>query len=287
MSTNGQRTVGITGASGYLGGVISQRLQQDGWRTIAMVRSPSAPGSRKFDIGVTPEADLFDGIDAIVHCAYDMSLVEPSDIRRVNVDGTGAFLRCARDQGVSRVLVLSSMSAFEGTRQMYGQAKLAIESAARESNAHSVRPGLVYGPRAGGMAGTLARLARLPVIPLVASKSHQFTVHEDDFAAAVSALLAAPSLPDIPIGIANPLSVPFPRLLEHFAREQGRSCRFLPVNWRLLDVGLRLAERLKVPLPVRADSLLGLVEPAPMVPNLEVLEDLGIRLRRFGQPVPP
>ncbi|MGO8870853.1 MAG: hypothetical protein ACLQPH_05525 [Acidimicrobiales bacterium] len=53
-----------------------------------------------------------------------------------------------------------------------------------------------------------------------------------------------------------------------------------------MRAGLRLAERLGEPLPFRADSLLGLAHPAPSVPNLEVLDGLGVSLRRFGQPVP-
>ena len=45
---------------------------------------------------------------------------------------------------------------------------------------------------------------------------------------------------------------------------------------------LRAAELLPVKLPVRADSLLGLVRPAPNVPNLEVLDQLGVVLQPFA-----
>ena len=45
---------------------------------------------------------------------------------------------------------------------------------------------------------------------------------------------------------------------------------------------LRAAELLPLRLPVRADSLLGLVRPAPHVPNVEVLEQLGIVLQPFA-----
>jgi hypothetical protein len=94
-------------------------------------------------------------------------------------------------------------------------------------------------------------------------------------------------VPYDPIGIANPLRVPFRQILDRFARDQGRRCRFVPLDWRLVQAGLSVAEKLPLPEVIRADSLLGLVRPAPLVPNLEVLQSLGIRLRRFGQPVPP
>jgi nucleoside-diphosphate-sugar epimerase len=280
------KRVAITGASGYLGGVIRERLRADGWQTIDLVRKRSDGAARSFTIAGPHPSGLLTGIEALIHCAYDMSLHERADIWRVNVDGTRQLLELAKKSGVKSVIVLSSMSAFEGTEQIYGQAKLQIEADARELGACSIRPGLVYGPRSGGMAGTLTRLVGLPLVPLIAPRSYQFTVHEDDFADAVSALVTSENKLIDPIGIANPMPVPFRRILEGFARDQGRRCKFLPIDWRLVNRILRTAERLHIPLPVRADSLLGLVNPAPSVPNLDVLESIGIQLRRFGQPIP-
>jgi hypothetical protein len=42
---------------------------------------------------------------------------------------------------------------------------------------------------------------------------------------------------------------------------------------------MRVAERLPVALPIRADSLLGLVRPANALPNAELLDDLGLSAR--------
>jgi nucleoside-diphosphate-sugar epimerase len=280
-------TVGITGTGGYLGGVIRQRLQSENWNIIDLVRTPHGSRARPFTMGGPQPADLLTGVDVLIHCAYDMTLRQPSDIREVNVEGTRKLLQLARASGVGRVVVLSSMSAYEGTQQIYGLSKLAIEDHARELGACSIRPGLVYGPRAGGMAGTLGRLARLPLVPVMAPHALQFTVHEDDLAEAVVALIGADQLPAAPIGVANPEPVPFSRILKGLARQQGRRARTVPVDWRLVLALLRAAERLNVPLPVRSDSVLGLVHPATSVPNQAVLDALGVRFRRFGQPVPP
>jgi nucleoside-diphosphate-sugar epimerase len=287
VTTGRVGTAGITGASGYLGGVIKQRLQAIGWNTIDLVRTPRGSDARSFTIGAPLPADLLTGVDVLIHCAYDMTLRRPADVQKVNVEGTRDLLELARTSGVERVIVLSSMSAYEGTRQIYGLSKLAIEQHAHEMGACAIRPGLVYGPRAGGMAGTLSRLARLPLVPVMASTAHQFTVHEDDLADAVVALTAVDRLPAVPIGVANPEPVPFVRVLEGLARQQGLVARTVPVDWRLVLALLRTAERMHVPLPVRSDSVLGLVHPAPSVPNLAVLDALGVRFRRFGQPVPP
>jgi nucleoside-diphosphate-sugar epimerase len=279
--------VAISGASGYLGGVIRDRLRGDGWRTIDLVRTVRGADCRRYEIGGEIASDLLVGVDVLIHCAYDMTLRTPDDIWRVNVAGSRRLLESARDAEVRRTIVLSSMSAFDGTAQLYGQSKLEIEKDAARLGACSVRPGLVYGRRAGGMAGTLARLACLPVVPLISTSARQFTVHEDDFADAIAALVKAEEAPTEPVGVANPVGVPFWKILERFAAEQGRRCRFVPIDWRVVRAILVLAEGLGVNLPVRSDSLLGLVHPASFVPNLETLQSLGIRLRRFGQAVPP
>ncbi len=286
MSTPPLPTVAITGASGYVGGVLRARCAERGWPIVSLVRSPTGEGARRYTLDEPPDADLLAGVDVLIHCAYDLSVVRPPDIWRVNVGGTRALLELARRSGVTRTIVVSSMSAYAGTLQLYGQAKLDVEAHARGAGAIAVRPGLVYGPDAGGMAGALTALTRLPLVPVVAARSHQFTVHQDDLADAMEGLALAPDVPADPVGLANPQPVAFREIIEGLARMSGRRCRTIPVGWRFLHAGLRLCERAGVPVPFRSDSLLGLVHPAPAVPNLEVLDALSVSLRRFGEPVP-
>jgi len=84
---------------------------------------------------------------------------------------------------VDKIIFLSSISAFEGCRSLYGKAKLEIEKVAADLGATIIRPGLVYGSeRPGGMYGSLQRVvARFPIMPLIGSGKHlQYLVHEDD-----------------------------------------------------------------------------------------------------------
>ena len=286
MTDPGISTVAITGSSGYLGGLLRGRLIEDGLRVISLGRTNSGSDSRRYVIEESPPPDLLSDVDALVHCAYDMKVRREQDIWAVNVEGSQRLLEYALASGVRRTIVLSSMSAFEGTQQLYGRSKLAIESIAAKHHAISVRPGIVYGPNAGGMAGALSALTRLPVVPLVASQSHQFTLHEDDFTAAISALIRANNASWDPIGLANPVPVSFRDLIAGLARLSGHSCRTVPLDWRFVLAALRTCEALRIDLPFRADSLVGLANPAPIVPNLEIWHELGITLRRFGQPVP-
>jgi nucleoside-diphosphate-sugar epimerase len=278
------RVAAVTGASGYLGSRISAKLEASGWRVLRLVRTPSAgdPWARHYDIREPIAGDLLDPAEVVVHAAYDFSVTSRTDIWATNVDGTRRLLAAAKEAGVRRIIVLSSMSAYEGTGQLYGQAKLAIEAATFASDGCVVRPGLVYGDHPGGMTGALRRATRLPIVPLVAGNAHQFPVHEDDLVTAIAAIADADTVPAVPIGIAQPSAISFRDLLVAIAAQDGRECRFVPVPWRVVYWSLRIAQALRVPVPMRADSLLGLVRPATSIPNSDVLERLGVTLRTLG-----
>ena len=128
------------------------------------------------------------------------------------------------------------------------------------------------------MIGTLKRLSRLPVVPVCRRHPDQFTVHAEDVAAGFAELVAHRPL-GTPLGLAYPEPVAFSRIIDGLAA--GRHPRFVTIPWRPAYAALRLAERAGVPLPVRADSLLGLVRPAPRVPNVEAWSRMGVRLRPF------
>jgi nucleoside-diphosphate-sugar epimerase len=281
--TETTRVAAVTGASGYLGGLIAHRLEAEGWRVVRLVRRPRlGEESRRYDIAADVAPGVLDGVDLLVHAAYDFTLTRRDDIWRVNVAGTRRLLDAARPSGVTRIVVLSTMSAYPGTTQLYGQAKLDIESATARVGGVAVRPGLVYGDHPGGMAGALRALTRHPVVPLVAGDAHQFPVHERDLVDAVAAICTTEQPPPGPIGVASPEPITFRRLLEAFAAAEGRRPRFVPIPWQLLYWGLRGAEVLRLPVPFRADSLLGLVRPAPAVPGVESLQKLGVHLRPFS-----
>lgn len=236
---------------------------------------------RPFDLAMPIEPEVLESVDVLVHTAYDFSLTRSADIWRVNVEGARRLVNAARIAKVRRVLVLSTMSAYPGTTQLYGRAKLDIEAATLAAGGCAIRPGLVYGDDPAGMAGALLKVTRLPIVPLVAGSARQYPVHVDDLMTAIAVLASADTQPTGPIGIASSTPVAFRDLLEGLAAQEGRRCRFVPVPWQLVYWGLRAGELLPGTLPFRADSLLGLVRSAPFVPGGEELDRLGITLREF------
>lgn len=275
--------VAVSGITGYVGAAIGADLATAGHTVIGLSRRPAGGDDwRQYALDTPVRADLLDGVDALVLCAWDLSLTSSADIRRVNVEGSQRLIELAAARGVRSVFV-SSMSAYAGTSQLYGQAKLACEATAIRVGANAVRPGLVYGGGTeGGMIATLERLARLPVLPVIGARSHQYTVHVDDLAHALRSLLESRAVTATTAGLAHPDPVRFDDLLRGLAAARARRLRVVPIPWRPVYEAMRLAERLGVTLPLRADSVLGLVRPAPGVPNVDLWRSLAVELRPWS-----
>jgi len=282
MSATGN-VVALTGANGYLGGVLLSAFAAEAWDTVAVVQPSRTMASHTiaFDLAHPVDAPALRGIDVLVHCAYDLTLRSRRDIWAVNVAGTQRLLTAARAAGVKRCIVLSSMAAFPGTQQLYGSAKLAIEAIALEHGAIVVRPGLVYGPHAGGLVGALRESLKTPVVPLFAPRSFQYLVHEDDLANAVVRLASVPIPPRGPIAVAHPQPTGIRALLEALAQANSQHVRLIPLPWQPAFLALKAGERLGAKLRFTADSLWGLAHPAPP-PSMEALHSLGITPRRFA-----
>ena len=276
----------VTGASGYLGSQICDTLESRGWQVVRLARSTGRIHGQvlPYDLAAPVTAQVREALrsaNALIHAAYDLSLTSSDDIWRVNVEGTRRLLEAAKEAAVGRIIVFSSMSAFAGTSQIYGRAKLDIEARTIECGGCAVRPGLVYGDQAGGMAGAIRRLTTLPVVPVIAGGAGVYTVREEDLMRAIALLASATTLEPGTISIAHPGRVTLLNLLRTFAAQEDRRCRFVPVPWQLVYWLLRSGELMRLHLPFRADSLLGLIHTAPGLAGEDQLARLGVTVHAF------
>lgn len=273
----------ITGATGYVGAAIAAGAREDHHDVLALSRRPTAGLQwRTYELDMAPPSDLFRDVEVVVHCAYDLTLTRARDIARVNVEGTHRLVQATAAAG-ARFVLISSMSAYPGTRQIYGRAKLAAERAVLAAGGKVVRLGLVYGDDGKGMIGALQRLVGLPITPVIGRNANQFTVHVNDMVRGVLRLALGTERGHEPLGLAHPRPVRFEDLLTTLAHRTGTSLRPLHVPWMAAYGGMRAAEALRVPLPLRADSILGLVRPAPFVPRADRWAELGVRVRSFEE----
>lgn len=272
----------LTGANGYLGGLIARRLRERGWDVVGMTRNPK-PGEVKFVLGEPVAIDSLRGADALIHCAYDFKPTTWDGIRATNVEGSAHLFRAARDAGVPRTLLISTISAYDGCVSMYGRAKLEIEAHAREAGAWVIRPGLIYGDTPGAMFGRLVSQVRAAsLVPMPGDgRQMMFTVHEDDLTEAIARALETSPAAAEPVTVANETPIAFRDIMQGIAAKLDRKLTILPVPWRAMWLGLRGAEVARVPIGLRSDSLVSLVnqDAAPRL-NAEAL--LGVRCRPFN-----
>ena len=168
----------VTGATGFVGGHIAEKLRGMGHEVVSLVR-PTSDTRLLQEWGVERiEGDLTDptavrraceGIDAVVHAAAKVGEWGPiEDYRRVNVEAFGTLLEAARERPLSRFVLVSSLGVYaardhHGTDESeplpethidgYTQTKVEAETLAlRYHRDHGlplaiIRPGFVYGPR--------------------------------------------------------------------------------------------------------------------------------------------
>jgi ornithine--oxo-acid transaminase len=180
----------VTGASGFIGGHLAQRLVQDGYQVRCLVRSRSDTSLLgELDVEIA-EGDLesagsltraAEGCRYVLHCGALVSDWAPAkEIAGINVGGTRNMLEASVKASVERFIHFSTTDVYgypggaaidetyAATRftNWYAQTKLAAEAEVlRVGEAHALdtvilRPATVYGPRSKEVVGEIARAMR-------------------------------------------------------------------------------------------------------------------------------
>jgi nucleoside-diphosphate-sugar epimerase len=278
------KTIAVTGASGFIGRHVCEHFSRLGWNVRALVRSTSTypfdePGIELVACDLPDRLDdaRLSGVDALVHGAYMTRFVDLASAERVNRLGTERVLEAVRRAAIPKVLFISSQSAHERAQSYYGRSKLELE---RLFGANDVvfRSGLVIGKKGDGLFHRMCHtLERAKVVPLFGG-GHQplQTVHVDDFAKAVEAALVRELSGRFVI--AHPEALEMRAFFRAIAARLGARPLFVPFPIAPMLLLLRLVERLRIPLPVSSENLLGLkcLRADDTRPDLE---KLGITLR--------
>ncbi|HZL12724.1 MAG TPA: NAD(P)-dependent oxidoreductase [Verrucomicrobiae bacterium] len=274
----------ITGSNGYVGGCVKNYFSARGWEILELTRQPGQNSRAvKFQLGGEILPQELAGVSAFVHCAYDFKPLRWNEIVAVNVEGSRKILEAARAAKIPKIIFISSISAFDGCRSLYGKAKLEIEKIALANGALVIRPGLVYGNDSGGMFGKLtAQIHNSSVIPMIGDGSQiQFLVHNEDLCAFIERYASGEIMlsPQI-LTAANEQPWPFKKLLLEIARAQNKKVKFIPLPWRLVWLGLKAAEICGLKLNFRSDSLISLMHQNPS-PDFSANANIGLNCRPF------
>ncbi|MPZ50075.1 MAG: NAD-dependent epimerase/dehydratase family protein [Dehalococcoidia bacterium] len=244
----------VTGANGFVGSHIADRLQGQGVDIRLMLRRTS---SIAFLGGVKDyervEGDMRNaesltaavrGVGTVIHCAGLTNARTEAEYQAINGEGTAVLARAAAEAGVKRFVYVSSLAAQgpspDGSTSIpdvahpissYGRSKLAGEYATltekERMSVAIVRPPVVYGERDHALL-PFYRIASLGVLPVLGGGQNQVSfVHTHDCADAIirAALTAGRSGGIYTIADGPPHT--WRGLVQAFARARGRGVRII------------------------------------------------------------
>jgi len=271
----------VTGSTGYVGSVIASALSER-MKVVSVNRRSAGPGNILWDFNSARNItqDFRErGVTSLVHAAWDMRGNTLHELRRTAVAGSKRLYEMARAAGVQRIVFISTISAFPGSRSAYGKAKLEVERMTTELGGVILRPGLVFGPGSGGVFGTIRNQIRNgKFIPLIGSgRAPQYLLHEQTLQDVVQRAISGDFDPSKgePVTLAHPHPWPFRDLVSSIAHAEKRNVTLVPTPWPLLYLGLRTAELAKLKLPVRSDSVISFVHQNSS-PDFSKLKEYGI-----------
>jgi len=191
----------VTGATGFIGKRLSERLVQEGHEVICTGRILS-----KLDkllnrvhavyLDIEDPAVLRDILskekpEVLFHCAALVNSSSPDALMRVNRDGTRNVLDACVKEAIKRVVYLSSIAVISGNSQTpltddlpysatnrYGESKIEAEKTALSYRKKGlkisiIRPVMVYGENEPHLLGLLSRLIKWRLLPVVGSGNNK------------------------------------------------------------------------------------------------------------------
>lgn len=258
----------VTGASGFVGRALVERLLAEGVPTRAATRGIAVVpvGAQRVPApNLGPDADwraALDGVACVVHLAgrahvmRDRAADPLNEFRRVNVDGTLALARQAAAAGVRRFVFVSSIKVngeataagrpFTGQDapaplDAYGISKWEAEQALRALAADTgmevviVRPVLVYGPGVkANFRSLMAWLAHGWFLPLGALHNRRSLVALDNLIDLLVACVSHYAAAGQTFLVSDGEDLSTTELLRRLGAALGKPARLLPVPTALL-----------------------------------------------------
>jgi uncharacterized protein YbjT (DUF2867 family) len=229
-------TVFVTGATGFVGHALLQRLCAAGHIVRCLVRRGSERDLHGLGAIARIEGDVLArpgleegmvGCDAVIHLVGIIREQRSAGVtfERVHVDGTRNVLDAAKAAGVRRYLHMSALGTRAGAVARYHRTKWAAEEAVRGSGLGWTifRPSIIYGRGDGFVTMLASMLRRLPVVPVIGSGRQRLQpVAVEQVAAGFEGALERPATIGQTYEVGGPDAVTMLELLDLISRALGR-----------------------------------------------------------------
>ena len=277
-----RQTVMVTGATGFVGRALVDRLASDPRFVVRAASRSANPDCPQYvepiqveDLGGSPNyAEALRGVSSLIHAAARVHVSDESapdanalaSFRSVNVVGTRRLAEQAARAGVRRFIFVSSikvngastepgepfrMSDIPNPQCAYGISKWQAEQALWQVAAETglevvvVRPPLAYG---SGVKANVLRLMRLVdrgwPLPLAAVDNRRSLVALDNLVDLLTLCIDHPAASGQAFLVSDGHDLSTPELIRGLAQAMGRPARLFRVPLPLLRTAGRLSGRL-------------------------------------------
>ena len=265
----------VTGATGFVGRVLTQRLLDDGYTVRGTLLPGESPDRLTPDVLPTVVASLgpdtswqhaLTGVDTVVHLAARVHIMDDpasdpfTEFRKVNTEGTARLAAEAARCGVKRLVFISSIKVNgEETdtpytedspaqpSDPYGISKWEAEQALRQIETKTgievviVRPSLVYGP--GVKANFLKMMQTIQCgipLPFASITNQRSLLYVGNLADALATCATHPAAAGKTYLVSDGEDVSTPELISQTATALGVPARLLPFPVSLMRLAGKL-----------------------------------------------
>jgi nucleoside-diphosphate-sugar epimerase len=279
---NKQKTIIITGASGFLGSNLVKHFSKAGWQVRALVRDAKKYSSSKnieyinWDLKDQKVSDsIFKNADYLVHTAYIKYNRQNPDAMAVNVAAARKLIALSRKYKLSKNVFISTMSAHAGAQSVYGKQKLKIEKLFNTKSDVVIRSGLIIGD--GGIVKQMADFMKTKhVVPLVGGGNQPLQViGVNNLIEVIDHVLSSKVSGMYTVATSEVYS--YKEFYKTLAKSLGVKVIFVPFPYFVLETSVDVISFLHIPLSVSKDNVLGL-KMLVSVDNSKDIAKLGVKI---------
>ena len=172
----------VTGATGYVGGRLIDRMLAEGRSVRALARDPSRLSPREGIEVVRGDVvrgdgvrEALDGCETAYYLVHSMEAAKDPDFAGRDRRAAEAFAAAARDAGVERVVYLGGIVPSDGAPSAHIASRLEVEEILLEAatSATALRASIVIGARSSSFRMLVRLVERLRVLPMPAWRDNR------------------------------------------------------------------------------------------------------------------
>jgi uncharacterized protein YbjT (DUF2867 family) len=287
----------LTGATGYIGGRLMQRLISDGREVRALARNPVALAAEpveavKGDV-ITGEGlrEALDGCETAYYLIHSMERAAGPNGRFADLDRRAAdnFARAAQEAGVDRLVYLGGLIPQGGEISPHLRSRLEVEEILLDAIPDSValRASIVIGARSRSFRFLVRLIERIPVLALPAWRENRTAPIDgrDVIEFLARAATAPAALAGRSWDIAGPEVMTYARLIERIADAMVVTRPRLSLGVTLTPIASVVAAVIAGEDPALITPLMEGLESDLLPRHLDAPEAFGVRLHAFDAAV--